>query len=416
MKRHFRPLGLIAVALVVSQCHEAPITGPRRITSLPRALTNTETGLVTADNRFAFTLFQQVVRQGSPDSNLFLSPLSAAMALTMAYNGAAGVTQSEMQRTLALDGMTVADVDHSYHSLITLLQQLDPAVTFTIGNSVWFRSEFTPMPSFLDATRTYFSARAQGLDFSSPTAADTINAWVSAETRGKIPAIVDPPIPADLVAYLINAIYFKGDWTEQFDKNLTTPTPFTLRDGGTTPAQMMSHGVTVDVGFHAEPDAVVLDLPYGGTAFSMTIVLPRTADGIDSLPLALDEARWTAWTAALSPMELYVYLPKFTVTYGLTMNDVLKALGMPSAFCDSPQANFPGIVANHVLCISDVKHKAFVDVNEEGTEASAATSVGIAPTSVPPSVVVDHPFIFAIRERLSGTILFMGRLMHPIGS
>ena len=415
MKTRFRSLGLVAVGLLVAQCREAPITGPRRITSLPRALTAAENGLVAADNGFTLRLFQQIARQGSPDSNLFLSPLSAAMALAMAYNGAGGVTQSEMQSTLELDGMTLADVDQSYRSLITLLQNLDPGVTFTIGNSVWYRPEYTLLPSFVDATRKYFSARVQGVDFSSPTAADTINAWVSAQTRGKIPAIVDPPIPADVVAYLINAIYFKGDWTEQFDKSLTKPAPFTLRTGESTTVQMMSHGVTVDVGFYVEPDVMVLDLPYGGAAFSMTIVLPRNPDGIDSLPFSVDAARWNTWTSELNLMELYVYLPRFTVTYGLTMNDVLKAMGMPSAFCDSPQADFPGIAANQVLCITDVKHKAFVDVNEEGTEAAAATSVGVGPTSVPASVVVDHPFLFVIRERLSGTILFMGRVMHPFG-
>ena len=416
MRTRFRPLGLIALGLVVTQCHEAQITGPRRITSLPRALTAAENSLVAADNRFAFRVFQQVARQASPDSNLFLSPLSVAMALAMAYNGAAGTTENEMQSTLELNGMTLDDVDQSYRGLIGLLQKLDPGVTFTIGNSVWYRPEYTPTPSFLDATRTYFAARAEGLDFSKPDAADTINAWVSQQTRGKIPTIVDPPISPDVVAYLINAIYFKGDWTEQFDKSLTKPAPFTLRAGDTATVQMMSHAVTVNVGFHADQDVVVVDLPYSGSAFSMTVVLPRTAAGIDSLPLSLDEARWTAWTGALNTMELYVYLPRFTVTYGLTMNDVLKALGMPSAFCDSGNADFTRMVANERLCITDAKHKAFVNVNEEGTEAAAATSVGIGPTSLPPSIVVDRPFVFVIRERLSGTILFMGRVMHPSGS
>jgi len=416
MRTRFRSLGLIAVGLVVTQCREAPITGPRRITSLPRALTAAENNLVAADNRFAFKVFQQVAQEASPDSNLFLSPLSAAMALAMAYNGAAGVTQSEMQSTLELNGMTLDEVDQSYRGLIGLLQKLDPHVTFTLANSVWYRPEYTPMPSFLDATRTYFAARAEGLDFSRPDAADTMNAWVSEQTRGKIPTIVDPPIPSDVVAYLINAIYFKGDWTMQFDKSLTQPAPFTLRAGDTTTVQMMSHGVMVDIGLHVEPDVVVFDLPYGGSAFSMTVVLPRTAAGVDSVLLSLDEARWNAWIAALNTMEVYVYLPKFTVTYGLTMNDVLKALGMPSAFCDSGHADFTHMVANDSLCITDVKHKAFVDVNEEGTEAAAATSVGIGVTSTPPSVVVDHPFFFLIRERLSGTILFMGRVMHPSGS
>jgi serpin B len=239
---------------------------------------------------------------------------------------------------------------------------------------------------------------------------------VSQQTRGKIPTIVEPPISPDVVAYLINAIYFKGDWTMQFDKSLTKPAPFTLRAGDTTTVQMMSHGVMVDIGFHGEPDVVVFDLPYGGSAFSMTVVLPRTGAAVDSVLLSLDETRWNAWIAALNTMEVYVYLPKFTVTYGLTMNHVLKALGMPSAFCDSGHADFTQMVSNLGLCITDVKHKAFVDVNEEGTEAAAATSVGVGPTSVPPSIVVDRPFIFVIRERLSGTILFIGRVMHPSGS
>ena len=164
---------------------------------------------------------------------------------------------------------------------------------------MWYRQGFTLLPDFLSATRTYFDATVQGLDFSSPSAAPTINKWVSNATQGKIPTIVPDPIPNDVVAYLINAIYFKGSWATQFDKNLTAPATFHLRNGGTATVPTMSYGEEEPVGSHADGGIRVIDLPYGGKAFSMTIVLPSDAGGIDSLVHALTSERWSAWTAAL---------------------------------------------------------------------------------------------------------------------
>ena len=414
MRSIVRSLLAIAGAMLVVQCHEASLTAPRPITALPRTLSAAETGLISADNRFAVSLFGEIARQTSRDSNLFISPLSAAMALAMAYNGAAGATQAEMQRVLQLDGMTLDDVDQSYRSLIGLLRGLDPQVAFTLANSVWYDRRYAPTPEFLDATRTYFDARVEGLDFGSPTAAPTINAWVSDQTHGKIPTIVPDPIPPYAVAYLINAIYFKGSWTARFDKGLTRPGTFRLANSAAATVPMMKHGRTVRVGYARAEGVTVLDLPYGGEAFSMTIALPQDAAGIDSLVQGLTEERWRGWVAALDSGSFEVVMPKFTLTYGLTMNDVLRALGMPSAFCDAPHPDFTRLNPSGALCISDVRHKTFVDVNEEGTEAAAATSVEISYTSVGPSlVVVDRPFVFAIRERLSGTILFLGRVMNP---
>lgn len=420
MSRFARPLLMLTLSTLVTGCRtEAepepePVVTP--ITGLPRPLTAAEDRLVAADNRFAFNLFQRIARRAGPDSNLFLSPLSVAMALGMAYNGAAGATEQEMQHALELDGLALDDVNQSYRSLIALLRGLDPHVAFTLANSVWHRPDFTPLPEFLDATRTYFDARVESLDFRSPTAAPTINRWVSEQTQGKIPTIVPDPVPDDVVAYLINAIYFKGDWTAQFDKASTRPAPFTLRDGATTTVPMMTHGRTVTLGLAADGGVTVLDLPYGGGAFSMTIALPRDAGGMDALVQDLTAERWNGWTAALDSASASVYLPKFTLTYGLRMNDVLSTLGMPSAFCGPWDTDFSRLDGRGQVCITEVRHKAFVDVNEEGTEAAAATSVGIGPTSLPPSIVVDHPFVFVIRERLSGTILFMGRVMNPARS
>ena len=415
MRSIVRPLLAIAGGILVVQCHEASLTAPRSITALPRTLSAAETGLISADNRFAFSLFGEIARQTSLDSNLFISPLSAAMALAMAYNGAAGATQAEMQQVLQLDGMTLDDVDQSYRSLIGLLRGLDPQVAFTIANSVWYDPNpvYAPTPDYLATTRTYFDARVESLDFKSPSAAPTINAWVSDQTHGKIPTIVPDPIPPDAVAYLINAIYFKGSWTARFDKGLTRPGTFRLANGAAATVPMMKHGHSVRVRYARAEGVTVLDLPYGGETFSMTIVLPQVAGGIDSLVQGLTEERWRGWVAALDSGSFEVVMPKFTLTYGLTMNDVLRALGMPSAFCDAPHPDFTRLNPSGALCISDVRHKTFVDVNEEGTEAAAATSVEISFTSLAAPLQVDRPFVFAIRERLSGTILFLGRVMNP---
>jgi serpin B len=410
-------LRLAAAAVLAAGCRAADVTAPRPrpITSLPRALTTAEADLVAADNAFAFRLFGEIARQSQPDSNLFISPLSAAMSLGMAYNGAGGTTQAEMQRTLQLAGMTLQDVDRSYRSLIALLRALDPLVAFTLANSVWYdhNPAYAPTADYLDTVTAYFDAHVQSLDFRSAGAAATINAWVSDQTRGKIPSIVPDSIPRDVVAYLINAIYFRGSWTTQFDKSLTRPGPFQLATGATTSVPLMTHGRPIRVGVTRADGVTVFDLPYGGAAFSMTVALPDAPGGIDSLVQQLTGERWSAWIAALDSASFEVYLPKFTLSYGLTMNAVLAALGMPSAFCDSNVADFTRMNPSGALCISDVRHKAFVDVNEEGTEAAAATSVGIGITSLPASLMVDRPFVFAIRERLSGTILFLGRVMNP---
>jgi len=415
MRSIVRPLLAAAIGILVAQCGEPSLTAPQPITALPRTLSAAETGLITADNRFAFNLFGEIARQASPDSNLFVSPLSAAMALAMAYNGAGGTTQAEMQQVLQLDGLTLDDVDQSYRSLIALLRGLDPQVAFTIANSAWYDHDprYAPTPDFLATMKGYFDARVESLDFRSPSAAPTINAWVSDQTHGKIPTIVPDPIPPYAVAYLINAIYFKGSWTARFDKGLTRPGTFRLANGAAATVPMMKHGRTVRVGYARAEGVTVLDLPYGGEAFSMTIALPQDAAGIDSLVQGLTEERWRGWVAALDSGSFEVVMPKFTLTYGLTMNDVLRALGMPSAFCDAAHPDFTRLNPSGALCISDVRHKTFVDVNEEGTEAAAATSVEIGVTSLPASVQVDRPFVFAIRERLSGTILFLGRVMNP---
>lgn len=412
MRFRWSAITLVVVAFACSD----PAGPPPRITALPRALTSQERRLIDADNRLAIKLLKQVAadtRDTLP--NLFVSPLSVAMALGMTYNGAAGTTEDAMRATLELGGMTVAEVNESYRSLITLLRELDPQVKFQIANSIWYLQGYAIEQPFLDANHTYYDARVSALDFSSPAAATTINEWVSQQTQGVIDKIVDH-IPDGMRLYLIDAIYFKGDWTEQFDPHLTQPRPFRLPDGSTVNVPTMTHGREAELRVAHRPNATIVDLPYGGAAFSMTIVLPSDSTAVDQLVAALTAEQWNDWTASLQPGEAEVFLPKFKLTNDLALIPSLTTLGMGIAFgCDPLTADFTRIHVPSELCITEVKHKTYVDVNEEGTVAAAVTSVGVGVTSAPQPIVIDRPFLFALRENLSGTILFMGVIRNPAG-
>ncbi|HKC38540.1 MAG TPA: serpin family protein [Gemmatimonadales bacterium] len=408
------PLRLPAVllTLLACACAKDPVGPPPRITALPRALTPGEQQLIQADNRFAIKLLKQATADTRDTlKNLFVSPLSVAMALAMTYNGAAGATEDSMRATLELDGMSVGEVNESYRSLIELLRQLDPHVRFQIANSIWYLQGYTIEQPFLDANHNYYDAQVTALDFSSPTAPATINAWVNQHTQGIIKTIVDV-IPDGMRLYLINAIYFKGDWTEQFDPHLTQPRSFRLPDGTTVNVPTMTHGQEADVRVAHGPSATIVDLPYGGAAFSMTIVLPHDTSSADQLVDALTPEQWNEWTASLEATTAEVFLPKFKLTNDLNLIPSLAGLGMGIAFGDG-RADFSRIHVPSELSITEVKHKTYVDVNEEGTVAAAVTSVGLGLTSASPYIMIDRPFIFALRENLSGTILFMGVIRHP---
>jgi serine protease inhibitor len=419
MRAMSHPLLLLAAALLAGACRESAVTGPGT-TRLPRTLTAGETHLIAADNAFAFKLYAAMAAGEAPDGNIFISPLSVGMALGMTMNGAAGATKDSMLAALQLGGLSMDEVNRGYRSVIDLLRGLDPGVTFTLANSIWYRTGLTPGQAFLSDTRTFFDAAVRGLDFGAPSAAKTINEWVSQQTRGKITEIVPAQIPSSIVMYLINAIYFKASWTQKFDAALTHDGPFTLRTGATVTASMMSDAdeLPAPARLYQGDRVTVADLPYGGGAYAMTIVLPQSAAEIDSLSSNLTAERWAAWIAGLDSTGAIVTMPKFKLTYNRSLNEGLKALGMTIAFCDEGAADFSRMYPGFAVCISEVKHKTYVDVYEEGTEAAAVTSVSMADAAIagPPRVVVDRPFIVAIRERLTGTILFLGRVMNPTAS
>ncbi len=402
------------ICIILMQCSKKNPTKTLTPENKPSIdLASAEKSLLQSDNKFGLKLFQEVVRQ-EKDKNVFISPLSVSMALGMTYNGANGSTQEAMQKTLELNGLTLQEVNESYQHLIGLLSGLDPKVQFQIANSIWYRQGWTFEEEFIDLNRTYFNAAVKGMDFDDPGAADTINAWVSENTNGRIQTIVDPPIDPSLVMFLINAIYFKGAWTYQFDKNATTDWLFYLPNGSTVPCRLM--GQKSEYPYYENSDFQLVNLPYGEGDFSMLIFLPREGKKVDDLIGQFNQENLSYWLSCLHSDSGKVFLPKFTLEYDLLLNDALKALGMTVAF-DPDQADFTKIHKEGGLYISRVKHKTFVEVNEEGTVAAGVTSVGMELSADLPSnyfeFLADRPFIFLIRENLSATILFIGKIVEP---
>ena len=403
---------LAAVLLLLAQAGcDNPFTGPsggvEEITELPRALSAAEVEIIAANNRFAFGLLAKANR---PGDNLFLSPLSASMALGMTMNGAGGGTWNQMRDVLGFGTLPEEGINASYASLLELLIGLDPVVETAIANSVWTRQGFPVHSDFLDAVRETFGAEVAELDFAHPSASGRINEWVSASTRGRIEDIVPAAIPADVVMYLINAIYFNGSWTFRFDPSDTRSEPFHLDDGSTRPNPLMTFRRELPYQENGRFQAV--DLPYGGRAFSMTVLVPQPGVSVDSLAASLDAAEWEAIANGFRDTDVQLFLPRFRMAWERTLNDDLAALGMVDAF--DHRADFSRLSPVGGLRISEVKQKSWVDVNEEGTEAAAATVVSVV-ESAGIGVRADRPFLFFIRERLSGTILFAGKLASPPG-
>jgi serine protease inhibitor len=404
------PCLILAVTLFLSACGD-PSGPPKPLETLPRQLTVGEQQVIQASNTFSFDLLKQV-RATESAENVFLSPLSASMSLGMTMNGAAGGTFDQMRSTLRFGQLSQADINASYRGLLNLLLKLDNSVEISIANSVWARKNIPFEPTFFTTVRQSFDAEARQLDFSLPSARDTINGWVKAATRDRIPTIIDRIDPLDIM-FLINAIYFKGNWTTQFDKSRTRLAPFRLDNGVTVQVQMMSaERVPIRLGGDAT-GITVAELPYGRRAFNMVIVMPPPNRKLADLVASLDAATWDRWMGSLRAVEkAEVALPRFTLEYEKTLNETLKALGMVDAF-DPDLADLSRLTPLSDAFISYVKQKTFVKVDEVGTEAAAVTVTGVQLTSGPPSIRVDRPFLLAIRERLSGTILFIGAIGHP---
>jgi len=419
-------LGLLGCAMSQSQAEESPPTmqspvaqSPAPSRPLPPAPGDPRVNfplvdprLVTANTRFGFKLFSEVVSE-TPGKNVLISPSSVAIALSMVYNGADDTTRTAMANTLELSGMTLAEVNQANAALKLSLEAADPTVKVAIANSLWSRQGVSFQPNFLRQNQQFYHAEVASLDFGRPDAVNRINRWVSRHTEGKIPQIIDRINPDD-VMFLINAIYFNGTWTRPFDPRLTRPQPFHLADGTTTSHPLMAQSGSY---LYTETDQFqAINLPYGDRHLSMLVFLPKPAFSLETFQATLTADNWATWVSQFRHQPGAIQLPRFKTEFGIGLNDALKTLGMDIAF-DPNQANFTNLIADNSVYISQVQHKTFIDVNEAGTEAAAATSIGVTTTSMPVDppfrMIVDRPFFYAICDNRTGTILFMGTIVNP---
>ncbi len=410
----------LLIAFLIASCWTPmePIKETKETIEM-RELTPSEKEVTGAANTFGINLLAKLSELDDEKENIFISPLSISIALGMALHGAEGETQEEMKQVLEFHNMPIGDINEAYRGLLDLLPYIDPDVELLIANSMWYRIGFPVLDSYIETNKKYFDAEVDALDFSLPEASDIMNNWVNEKTKGLIEDIVPEEIDPLTVMYLINAVYFKGDWAIQFDKEDTRDADFRLEDGSTIPVKMMHQKDSFRVSLSYQ-DVSVIDLPYSDGHYSMTIVLPPHDVSIHELTGSMTSEKWQTWLGKLpdEPREIDVYIPRFTLEYEKSLVDVLQALGMRRAF--SPAlAEFDGIydrekIGGENLYISNVMHKTFVDVNEEGTEAAAATSVEFGVTSAPPAFRADSPFLMAIRESSSDTILFIGKVYKPM--
>jgi serine protease inhibitor len=405
-------LFLVCAVFFFVQCSETS-EGP--VLPIPQANLNTvDARVLQANNSFGLGLFQNMY-QAKPEENIFVSPLSVSMALGMTLNGAEGETRTAMESTLAMQGISRDQINTSYRQILDLLPALDPNVDVAVANSIWSRFGYPVRQEFIDINKTYFDAEVRELDFNDPTAADIINDWVKTMTRDKIDQIVGNPIPDYVVMYLINAVYFKAAWTVEFDENKTTSVAFNLLSGSTSQVDMMIRKDSLP--YYQTSTYAAVDLTYGVGAYAMTLLQPKQEgeDALSALVSSLNVEQWQSMTGSFREEKVTLAMPSFELSYEKDLNEILSDMGMGIAFVEGA-ADFSGINADDHLFISKVKHKSFIEVTEKGTEAAAATSVEVGSTSVDPDLyyfTLNRPFVFAIRERETGTILFMGTLMNP---
>jgi serpin B len=385
--------------------------------------------LVQGHNQFALELYQNL---RSRDGNVFFSPYSISTALAMTYAGAGGTTERQMAAALCLPtaaetrrklGAPARPMTQTRFAQLsgTLLKQLNTRgnagkIQLSVANALWAQKGYDFLPAFVKCVETEYDARFREMDFvnAAEKSRDRINNWVEKKTKGKIRDLISPGLLNAMTRLVLtNAIYFKGNWARQFKEELTRPRSFTLLNGRHVDVPMMNQ--TGKFRYAETEDLQILELPYVGDDLSMVILLPRATDGLGHLEKSLKRENLTTWLNDLRKREVVVSIPRFRMTSKFSLERMLASMGMADAFSD--RADFSGMTGRRELFISAVVHQAYIDVNEEGTEAAAATGVVMRLTSIqpdrPPVFRADHPFLFVIRDNPSGSILFLGRVQDP---
>ncbi len=359
-------------------------------------------------SEFAFDFLKKHNAEEKTDKNYFVSPLSLHVALGMLLNGADGKTKEEIQTGLRVSS-DLATTNGIYKDLIDNLPNSDPKVTNTIANSVWYRNTFSVEKSFLDVLKTSFNATASAEDFNNAATVGKINTWASDNTNGKIKKVIEQIEPAH-VMFLMNALYFKGDWKIPFKVENTQDANFTGTIGKKS-VKMMS--MTEKVKYTKRADYQALELAYGDGNYVMTILLPNEKVNVGTVVNTLSGTEWKSLNTALQEQKVIVGLPKFTLEYETNLNKVLSNMGMPTMFSDAADLSKISPPAGKIK-VGFVKQNTFVAIDEKGTEAAAVTTIGIELTSAPilPEFICNRPFLFIISEKQSNTILFAGKIVN----
>lgn len=369
--------------------------------------------LVAANTKLTFKLFSEILKKQHSE-NIFISPASLAIALNIVYNGAGGETQEAIAKTLELQGTNLQEINQANAELKASLNNPDPKVQLSIANSLWTKESIPFKPEFLQLIQNFYQAEVKNLNFSNPTAPSMINNWVNQSTNGKINKIVDV-IEPKTVFLMLNAIYFKGNWTEPFPTEATQLGPFTLLDGTQKQHPMMRHQNSASFPYYENELFQAVSLPYGEGRMSMYIFLPNQGVSLKTFYEKLNAENWQQWMNQFNNLDnsgggVLISLPRFKLKYAIDLKDTLKALGMEIAF--TKEANFSGMTPSSIW-IDKIQHKTFVEVNEEGTEAAAVTNVASGVRSGPIEMNVNRPFFFAIRDNQTGSILFVGSIVEP---
>jgi serpin B len=369
--------------------------------------------VVDADNQFALDLYS---RYKSKDENIFFSPYSISVALAMTYEGARGQTADEIQKVFHFS----SDKDKMRSDFLNIYNELNKAdkpYNLSTANALWAQKDYPFMQDYFNTVEKYYDGKVTNLDFRSDTenSRKTINAWVENKTNDRIKDIIPQGALDSLTRMVLtNAIYFKANWSQQFDNQSTSDQEFKLSSGVNTTVKMMHE--TGDFNYGETNDLQILEIPYLGDDISMLLLLPK-GNSLSKLENSLTSDNLANWKKDMKYSEVQLSLPKFKFETNYLMSNDLKEMGMPTAF--SSNADFTGMSQTHELFISEVIHKTFVEVSESGTEAAAATAVivsaGAAPGPKPQPIIftADHPFIFLIQQKDTGNMLFMGRVFNP---
>ena len=369
--------------------------------------------IVEADNEFGFELFQNIYASETDYENIMVSPLSVALALAMTYNGANGETKTAMQETLKLYGMTPEEINISYQTLVNALKSLDSKVILEIANAIFYRDDFSVENNFISINKNYYNSEASALDFGSPSALETINGWVAQQTHDKIETIINR-ISREHMMFLLNAIYFKETWSKEFNSESAAEQPFYAEDGTSFQTETMFRLDTLP--YTSNHLFSAIELSYGQGNFNMYIFLPNEGKTLQNILDQLNKNNWETWMENFEKTQsVDIHFPKFKYAYEIQLNDVLTDMGMGVAFTNL--ADFTGINREGNLNIDYVKHKSFIEVNEEGTEAAAITIVAIERNSIEETTkilfYVNRPFFYVITEKSTGAILFIGTVKNP---